>query len=355
MTWIERSKLQDRVNNLRPRGVRFPAKYPAANLDEDPTNLRTTTGQIEVVELLAEHHDPKVIEVEPGIRPGDVDIILHKTPKVYLQVKDLADVHIDKGGVYSKTASWLEVVKREIREEIAKHEGISTFTQVDITKGEDRIPRYSGETKRVDRHPPAHVILIQISADVLLKESLQKLKGSYDEARKQLEEAPVQGVLVPVLNLTRFPHDQAATIKFFRELFNTRQAPTPGGIVLATSDFPGPVRGQIGTTYRRRLIPIPNPHSPEAQRLVERDFNADAGEEWLFQEHSSLLYFERLDKEPPNRLLEFRDGSIYVDGVRFCEPLVDGDSGLNIFAAYGTKESKPNIRFTPADEEARGG
>lgn len=158
-TNVDRAAVEHRVEALRKRGVRFPDPYPPAGLDDHQVHLRGVLAQVEVLELLAEIHDPPLLACEPaGIAGGDVDILIETAPPYWLQIKNVDALGVNPGGQESKIIGLIEQVKREIRAEHAKSPKEWTlYSPIRIRRGPDGNPVYDGKTFRVLRDLPARV------------------------------------------------------------------------------------------------------------------------------------------------------------------------------------------------------
>lgn len=75
------------VDALTARGVKFPERYPPANLDPGTSHFRGVWSEIETLVLLARQASPRLLELVDSGASGDTDIIIHFSPPLRLQVK----------------------------------------------------------------------------------------------------------------------------------------------------------------------------------------------------------------------------------------------------------------------------
>lgn len=176
----------------------------------------------------------------------------------------------------------------------------------------------SGTTERVSRAPPAHIIVLEVDPILVNHKVNARIERRVRKAMRQLPDRP-GAVVVPVISLLNHPHDQAAAVRFVRELFTRHPRWTrAGGVVLVTAGYATEQTGPTGLTPMvARLVPIANPNAPAERRLSERVFNRDTGAEALFDEWPAFQYVERLDRVPATELVEVRADGYYIDGIRF--------------------------------------
>ncbi len=325
---LDTGKLRKRIDALRKAGVRIPDSYPPQNLEPSSTYFRGFLGELEVAELLASQFDPSKIEMlepEPKqtkVDPDyvDADIILHTTPRYYLQIKDWISLAQTKGQ-QSMIDDLVEEVRRMIQEDVkSRHwEALSTVSSVTIKLDANDAPVLNGSTSIVN-HPSifrVHACIIEVDPGVYRQALFKKLKGSIRDAYGQLRNCD-DGVIVPVINMLFYPHDQAEIYLKTKELL--RCSPSwkqIGGILLITNSY-GDALKDSNVARKPRIIAVSNPNADDERRMNESEFNPNNMDETVFSESMVLI---SVDVDMSR--WRMKDGKIYVDGFSFCH-LPDG-------------------------------
>ncbi len=280
---LDAAALDRRVNALRALGVKMPTKYPPANLPITSSWFRGVLAQVEVAELLVEVFPPKLIEIEPGISGADVDIAIHTQPPSFLQVKDHMLSTVPNRGERMQIKELLGWVRGTVQADISYRDQ-STVSTLRVHLGTDGQPAMSGETRNVVQPGVVHVYIVDIEAEVVEVAVRAAVERRVAEAMRQLR-GLTSGILVPVVDLTRYPHDQASVYRHTRELFRMNPGWTlAGGVLLLTNDYATESDQSVFHAMHRRLIAIENPNAPNERRIRPETFNPQFGDETVFQE-----------------------------------------------------------------------
>jgi len=304
--------LRRRMERLRSLGVKAPADYPPRNLPPTSEWLQSVLSHIETAELLADVFPPISIEIEPPHEVGDVDIRVEGIKTYHLQVKNWIPEH-----VRGETDSFpLEMLIRSARSQVlegfAPGNPASAFTKITVHWGRGGVPAFSGMSNTVQNSRGIHVTVVQIDPQILQEMARRKLRKSISVAVSQLVTAG-PGVAVPVINLTRYPHDQRALIKETKLFLREDGALSVIGGVLLVTQRPGPKDPQTGLHYpERRLIGLENPNVARERRLDSKEFNPGLAEETAYAEQMIVI-----DVDPPRQDVLIDGRAIIVDGVLF--------------------------------------
>src|SRR5438445_2015631 len=79
---------------LKEKGVRFPIRYPPANLSPGSARFRGVWAEVEVLALLCQVVKPTLLELKDRDNGRDTDIIIHTSPPYRLQVKGPLAVNV---------------------------------------------------------------------------------------------------------------------------------------------------------------------------------------------------------------------------------------------------------------------
>lgn len=317
---LDAATLTRRVNGLRALGVRMPKKYPPANLPSLSPWFRGVLAQVEVAELLIEVLPPDLIEIEPAIPGGDVDIAIHTQPSHYLQVKEHMLSAVSNRGDRMRIEELLGWVCRTVQEDMG-HRDQSTVSMLRIHLGKDGQPAMSGETRHVASPGVVNVYVVDIEAEVVEVAVKGAVEKRVMDAVGQLREL-TSGILVPVVDLTRYPHDQASLYRHTRDLFRTNTNwNLAGGVLLLTNDYVPEFGTSAFHSMRRRLIAIENPNTPSARRIRPETFNPPLGDETVYAEGLRII---SVWPRVPYRI--DHDGQLFIGVKKFAH--LPGNTGV---------------------------
>lgn len=329
MPILDLDNLRQRIESLKGKGVRIPSNYPPANLEAHTVWFRGFLAELEVVELLVENISPELIEMKLPGEQGDVDIFIHAEPPQNLQVKSLFPEMVSTGKGTFSLESIKNKTKELIRDEIKnKNLEQSTLSEVEVRLGDDGNPLLYGTTKPIDSNVKANVTILGIDTKVMDAIVRNKIEKSIQKSLRQLQYA--NGVRLPVIDLTLYPHNQKESYIFVKDLLQKNpQWRTIGGVLLVTSGYEN-VKADSGfIPKKRRIIGIPNPNSPENERLNPGMYNPDYLDEDVYEEE-----YVSIVVEPSGTAYSIRGGKLFIDGKYFTT-LPDG---LSVPFLFGAKE-----------------
>ncbi len=297
---------------LRARGVKAPTEYPPRNLPPASEWLRSVLSVVETAELLAAVFPPASIEIEPSQKPGDVDIRVHGARTYHLQIKSWTPERIRGRGETLSLDELIRQARVQVLGRFARNSPASSFTKITVHWGKDGRPAFSGLSVTVQSSYGIHVTVVEVDSAILLEMARRKLQRSIELASEQLE--PVDaGVLVPVIDLTRYPHNQTDLIKEARRLLSERPAWANIGGVLLVTKRPGQEDSHTGLHFpEARLIGVENPNAPKDRRFDPKVFNPTLDEETIYEERMVVI---RVD--PPQVDLRIDGRAIIVNGALF--------------------------------------
>lgn len=300
------------MERLRLAGVKSPADYPRPNLPPSSEWLRSELSVIETAELLAKVFPPSSIEIEPVQDEGDVDIRVADRKTYHLQVKAWTPEQVPGIGDAMPLETLISQARSQVLRDFSAKSPNSSFTKITIHWGKDGGPAYSGLSNTVQNSYGIHVTVVTVDAAILEEMARRKLERSIAKAAEQLKEVG-SAILVPVVDLARYPHDQTALIKEGKRLLShNSQLAGIGGVLLVTQR-PGKKDPGSGLHYpETRLIGIGNPKATEERRLDPRVFNPTLGGEVAYEERMVIL---RVD--PPQIDVRVDGRAIIVNGVLF--------------------------------------
>ncbi len=342
---IDQKKLMERVEDLKQLGVIFPNKYPPANLETHPEVLFGFLGEIEVAELLVKQFPPNTIEIlenesiqgkdgTPYI--GDIDIVIHNDPPIYLQVKNKILTSFDDNNplqVDSINGGALKVIENQIQKDGLLDKPTLATAKIYLDPDGNISMDYSLKElvlqMDVTEIIPVHVNIIEFDDSVTKENDLKKIEGSIKGASSQLVKYN-DGIIVPVINLTRFPHDQASIYTHIRDSLKDPTHPKKiGGVLLITNTYKQESSNE--KQKNRRIIPISNPNAEDGKRLNEADFNNNLPDEDIYFEPPVFIIYGVWENTKPYDV-KIENNCIMINGVKYCEL----PEGLSILALKQT-------------------
>jgi len=260
---------------------------------------------------------PQDLELRMQSDIGDVDIIIHTEPPHLLQVKDLVSNTIrptedDKPLELEKAISTvLKRVKEDIEESGWKG---GTFTKVRIHLNNDKVLAMSGDCMTVEEcNENINVSIIDVDSSVFELSMKLKLERCIRKAYSQLRYYQNNEIIVPVLNMSRYPHNQSVAYKAMKELFKDNPGWMEiGGILMVTNDY---FRNSDSTGFHRsriRLIGIENPNADSGRRLKLSLFNPNLDDEEIYEEDRMSILIE-----PYGTPYMIKGNSIYINRIKF--------------------------------------
>lgn len=327
--------LNRRVEALREKGVMIPDSYPPANLDPAEGPFRGFLGEVRVTELLCERFTSNKIQMlEPSDPPtgNDIDIVIHTSPPYYLQVKDWLVTTVNVCGEAQSLEGMVQSARKVALDDVAKNwDFISTFSYLRIVLDDNGqlVLSEDSETRIVPHSRIVHVFMVEIDIELLKNTTERRLNRGIKEALKQLPKDS-DGIVIPVLNLIWFPHDQAFAYVTTREILKMHKWQI-GGVLLLTNDY---------ENRRVRLIGVANPNAPEGRGMKEDVFNPGYLDENMFS--GSLVF---ISWTPPEATPHIIGDLLMVESTAFAKLR----SGLRILGVrYDSRkksdESSPSNR-----------
>lgn len=181
---------------LKNKGVRFPERYPPANLHPGGSQFRGVMAELETLVLLAEVVDPKLLELAEREDGRDTDIIIRLSPPYRLQVKGplAANVRTD----YTIMKMVRVARTNALNEFRAKHNTPwrGVFSNIKIRSGK-KTEVSSGVSYSVDHPRRVHAAVVQIDSGVLAGLASRNLDRWVRGAVSQLSRY-TDALLVPV-------------------------------------------------------------------------------------------------------------------------------------------------------------
>lgn len=296
-------------------GVRFPDPYPPRDLPQNSIWFRSVLGQIEAAELVARTHAPDSSRVEPPREGGDVDILISGPPKYRLQIKEWIPTNVRTPLGTTSIAALARSTRLDV---LTRFDGgrlvAPALHRIRIHPDRRRGVAYLARSHKVDSTGNAQMTVLEIASDLMNASVRSKLDGSIRDAHRQLRDYS-DAILVPVINLARYPHDQAHLYRHTRDLFsrNTNWRML-GGILFITADHPWeePVTGFY--SHELRFIGLENPNAPASKRLDPYAFNPRLDNEEVYQESTVIL--STVPQGTPLRILRRQ---LWLDGSYFGE------------------------------------
>jgi len=337
MELLGQSHLERTVERFRLAGVRVPAGYPPAHLDPSSEWFRGFLAELEVVELLMKQFPPEQIEMKMPSE-GDTDIVVCSKPCYLLQVKDMAISLVRNADetqvpLEDVTAAAIRQTNADIE---SKNPAGSFFTRIEIHRDSKGSLAFTGDISEVTYAGRVRLWLVEVDPGVIEESMKLKLERCIGKAYLQLR-GHDKGVLVPVLNMRRYPHDQAFAFKHVKRILkeNPRWKKL-GGVLMVTNDF-SKEAGPFGFhSPRIRFIGIENPNAPAVRRLVPQSFNPIHDDEVVHEERRAIIHIEPL--ETPFSISE---GKILIDSTVFGEVPRNYSypTAIRVFGSRMTSES----------------
>lgn len=289
MALLTSERLRDVVHGLMDQGVRFPERYPPANLPSGGPSFRGVWAEVETAALLARVVDPELLELAPRDEAGDTDIIVHLSPPYRLQVKGPIPAHVseDLAILAMVRSARREALQRFHAEQPTTWQGV--FSNIRIHQGKDG-ETHSGISRSVDHPSPVHVAVVEIDKEVLATIAKKNLERWIREAVRQLVRYE-DALLVPVLNLSRYPLDQAEAYAQVKQMFlrHPRWQDKVSGVVLVLRGYQEPDLVTGFHTSDLRLVGVENPLAPKERRLKPETFNPNVYHETVFREELVVI------------------------------------------------------------------
>ena len=166
---------------------------------------------------------------------------------------------------------------------------------------------------------PAHISIIEISEEVTMEIEKKKVEKSIKEASSQLSKFD-DGIVVPVIDLSRYLHDQKSVIQHVKRLLDDTEHPKRiGGVLLITNSYEKDQLDANIDVRTPRIIPIANPLAPEEKRLNEKDFNLGYSDESAFSEPQVSISVEIMSAIPYSFEWGIEDDAVVINGYKYAE------------------------------------
>jgi hypothetical protein len=169
------------------------------------------------------------------------------------------------------------------------------------------------ETRSVEHPDEVHVAVVEIESEVLAAMASKNLERWIRKAVRQLAGYD-DALLVPVVNPSRYPLNQAEAYKRVKEIFrrHPRWKDKVAGVLLVLRGYGDPDRLTGLHTQSLRLVGVENPLTPKSRRLRPETFNADVEEETLFHENVVVI-----SVDPPYVPLRLENRLVWVGTTLF--------------------------------------
>jgi len=310
---LDNRRLCEAVGALRERGVRFPNWYPPLNLDPGSSHFRGVWSEIETLALLSQFVNPDLLEISERDHGKDTDIIIRLSPPYRLQVKGPLATHVDSDYAIAKMVRTArgDAARRFRIEQKTPWKGL--FSTIRIHQGE-QTEVYSGSTQSVNYPRTVHAAVVEIDGAVLARFATKNIERWIRKAVRQLIRYDDDAVLVPVLNASRYPLDQARAYKYIKGIFtrHPRWGGRVGGVLLLLRGYgePDPITGLHATKIR--FVGVENPLTPAERRLNPVLFNPVLQDEELYQENAVVI-----SVDPPYEPWRIENRLLWVGGTIF--------------------------------------
>src|SRR3990172_2276191 len=131
--------------------------------------------------------------------------------------------------------------------------------------------------------------VLEISSELTNAIAETKLRDSLCEAFRQLKGYD-DAILAAVINLARYPHDQAHLYKHAKSLFERNRAwKGLGGVLFVTASHPVEEAASGFYLQNLRFVGVENPNATAARRLDPYAFNPRMDNEALYEESTAIL------------------------------------------------------------------
>lgn len=173
---------------------------------------------------------------------------------------------------------------------------------------------HSGTSFAVKYPILAHAAVVQIDPEVPAPMAEKNLRRWTQKAVGQLGRDQDASLLVSVLNVSRYPLDQAKAYKLVRQVLTDRPqwSDNVAGVLLILRGY-GDRRPESGLHVSHlRLVGVENPLAPEARRLRPEVFNPGLKDEDLYQEGLVVI-----SVDPPTEPYKIENGLIWVRDTLF--------------------------------------
>ena len=301
-------QLKARVERLRAVGVTFPQIYPPRNLPPTSEWFRSILGQIEVVELAAASHPPDRIVVEPPKEHGDVDVLIAVSPKYRLQVKEWIPVNIRTPGRIIPISEMTTSTRLDALRRFAGGRKVgAALHRIRIHPDTQHGVAYSGTSQAVGSTENVQMTVLEIASQLTNAIAENKLRDSLCKVFRQLKGYD-DAILVAVINLARYPHDQAHLFKHAKWLFERNRAWRGlGGVLFVTASHH--IEEATSGLYLQnvRFVGVANPNAMPSRRLDPYAFNPRMDAELLYEESTAIL-----STHPEGVPLRFRRREIWI-------------------------------------------
>lgn len=312
MRVVGRKQVAELGRALREKGIRFPHGYPPANLDPSSAPFRGVWAELETLALLARVIDPGLLEVSKRDDRMDTDILIHLSPPLRLQVKGplITNVRADQAIIGLVRWARNDALKRFRAERRTPWKGV--FSNIKIHLGE-QVEEHSGTSYSVNHPAEVHVAVVQVENQVLASMASKNMDRWIRQAVGQLA-GYGDALLVPVLNLSRYPLNQADAYKQVKSIFlrHPRWKTRVAGALLVlqghgdTDAVSGLHRSSL------RLIGVENQLAPEGRRLKPEMFNPVVQDEEVYLENVVVT-----SVDPPSVLWRIENRLVWVGDTLF--------------------------------------
>jgi len=317
MQILDTESLKKKVDRLREQGVIIPSAYPPLNLEASSEWFRGCLGEVEVLELLIGVFAPHNLELKLRSDVGDVDIEIHSKPAYLLQVKDLSINTIrptedDEPLELEKVIS--SVINKAEEDIKASNWGGGVFANLRVHMNNDKVLAMSGDSVLVKEcNKRLHMYVIEVDPAIYETSLRLKLEKCINKAYSQLRDHKNNEIIVPVLNMKRYPHNQAVAYKALKELFKAKPGWTEiGGVLMITNDYCRHADSSGFHHIRTRLIGIENQNANKERKLELYRFNPNLDDEDIHEENRIIFH-----PIPCGTPFEIRGNDVFVDGIRF--------------------------------------
>jgi hypothetical protein len=194
----------------------------------------------------------------------------------------------------------------------SKFPGGSTFTKIRIHRNIAGELEFSGESIAIAKSQVTRLWLVETDPSILENTLKAKLERRIGDAFSQLRDNR-EGILVAVLNMRRYPHNQALAFKHVKALLQSHgEWSDLGGALMLTNDYNHEPNEAGFHNLRTRFIGVENPLCTETRRLEPSRFNPGLQDENIHEEWEAIIRVK-----PEGTPLSITDKAIYVGDTKF--------------------------------------
>jgi len=242
----------------------------------------------------------------------DTDILIHLSPPFRLQVKGplLTNVRADNALIELVRWARTDALRRFRAESRSPWKGV--FSNIRVHSGK-LVEEHSGTSYSVNHPAEVHVAVVEVEHEVTASIAAKSMDRLIRHAVSQLV-GYSDALLVPVLNLSRYPLNQAEAYKQARGIFvqHPRWKDKVAGILLVLQGHgdKDAISGLHASTLR--LVGVENPLAPEERRLKPEMFNPIVQEEEVYLENLVVT-----SVDPPFVRWRIENGLVWVGATLF--------------------------------------